>query len=363
MISKYYHKIRGGDGMITADELMKPIDGADSAGENPEYDQLYLDLESLAIADEDAGKEPDYRQLEKNCLELWKKTRDLRVAAYLCVAETELNGFEGFAEGLTLVRWLIEEMWADFYPRLDPDDANDPLERLNIMAMLSPQPGAFNDPIMFLSKLRTVRLMPELPYTMRDVMISNGELESEKAVDPKLIAAEMMSLPVEKIQARADLLKKIEENVEGICTSMGEKMEGGYSLNMSALQKELKRFSTFYAKFTESFAESASAEAAGDTEDAPVSAAPVRVAVKNNFSDLASIRATTRAEALLLLKKGAEYFRAEEPTSPVPYLIERALRLSEMNFMDLLADIAPDALSRGRDMLGFRPDENNGESM
>ena len=346
--------------MIAAVDLKKAIDGADVAGENPEYDQLYLDLESLAIVDEDAGKEPDYRQLEKNCLELWKKTRDLRVAAYLCVAETELNGFEGFAEGVEVVRWLIEEMWSDFYPRLDPDDDNDPLERLNIMAMLSPQPGAINDPIMFLSKLRMVRLMPELPYTMRDVMIANGELESEKSVDPKLIAAEMMSLPVEKIQARAALLQKIEENVEGICASMGEKMEGGYSLNMSALQKELKRFSAFYAKFTESFEESESAESAG--EGAVAAATPVRAATKNNFSDLASFRANTRAEALLLLKKGAEYFRAEEPTSPVPYLIERALRLSEMNFMDLLADIAPDALSRGRDILGVRPDENDGES-
>ena len=347
--------------MITASELKTVIDGDDPSGKDCEYDALYTDLEGLVVADPDAGKEPDYRQLEKNCLELWKKTRDLRVAAYLCVAETELNGFEGFSESLEVVRWLIEEMWNGFYPRLDPDDDNDPLERLNIMAMLSPQPGAFNDPIMFLSKLRTVRLMPELAYTMRDVMISNGELESDKPVDPKLIAAEMMSQPVEKIQERAALFKKIEETVESICTSMGEKMEGGYSLNMSALQKELKRFSLFYAKFTDTFTEQASADVVEEATDVPVVTVN-RPAVKNNFSDLASFRASTRAEALLLLKKGAEYFRAEEPTSPVPYLIERALRLSEMNFMDLLADIAPDALSRGRDILGVRPDENNGES-
>ena len=347
--------------MITADELKKILNGEDSAGENAEYDPLYLDLENLAIADEDVGKEPNYRQLEKNCLELWKKTRDLRVAAYLCIAETELNGFDGLSEGLNVIRWLVSDMWETFYPRLDPDDDNDPLERLNIMAMLSPQPGAFNDPIMFLSKLRMIRLIPELPYTMRDVMISNGELESETPVDAKLIAAEMMSLPVEKIQARAALLDKIQEDVEGICSSMNEKMEGGYSLNMSALQKELKRFQTFYAKFTDSFAEQASADVPEESAATPA-AAVSRPVVKNNFSDLASIRATTRAEALLLLKKGAEYFRSEEPTSPVPYLIERALRLSEMNFMDLLADIAPDALSRGRDILGVRQDENDGGS-
>lgn len=349
--------------MITASELKTAIDGADASGENCEYDALYTDLDDLAVSDEDLGKEADFRQLEKNCLELWKKTRDLRVAAYLCIAETELNGFDGLSEGVDVIRWLVSDMWDGFYPRLDPDDDNDPLERLNIMAMLSPQPGAFNDPIMFLSKLRTIRLMPELPYTMRDVMISNGEIESETPVDAKLISAEMMSLPVEKIQARAALLDKIQENVGGICSAMNEKMEGGYSLNMSALEKELKRFRAFYAKFTDSFTEQSSSEVSESAgqENAPVAAA-ARPVIKNNFSDLASFRASSRAEALLLLKKGAEYFRLEEPTSPVPYLIERALRLSEMNFMDLLADIAPDALSRGRDILGVRPDENDGGS-
>ncbi|MBR4126178.1 MAG: type VI secretion system ImpA family N-terminal domain-containing protein, partial [Alphaproteobacteria bacterium] len=78
--------------MITASELKTAIDGADASGENCEYDALYTDLDDLAVSDEDLGKEADFRQLEKNCLELWKKTRDLRVAAYLCIAETELNG-------------------------------------------------------------------------------------------------------------------------------------------------------------------------------------------------------------------------------------------------------------------------------
>lgn len=349
--------------MIPLTDLKKTIDGGDPAGENSEYDALYLDLENLAVADEDAGKEADYRRLEKNCLELWKKTRDLRVASYLTVAATELDGVEGLADGVDLIRWLVEEMWDSFWPRLDPDDDNDPLERLNILAMLSPEPGAFNDPIMFLSKLRTVRLMPELPYTMRDVMIANGELESDTPVDGKLIAAEMMSLPVGKIQARADLIKTIQNNVEAFCAAMNEKMQGGYSLNMSALQKELKRFETFFARFSGAGEQSDVSDGDADREDIVADGfEPAGAPVAKKIGDFSSIRASNRAEALLLLRKAAEYFRSEEPASPVPYLIDRALRLSEMNFMDLLADIAPDALSRGRDILGVRPDENDGGS-
>lgn len=350
--------------MISLTDLKTMIEGADPSGENPEYDALYLDLENLAVTDEDAGKEPDYRRLEKNCLELWKKTRDLRVASYFSIAETELNGLEGLAAGLELIRWLVGEMWDSFWPRLDPNDDNDPLERLNILAMLSPEPGSFNDPIMFLSKLRTVRLIPELAYTLRDVMIANGELESDSPVDGKLIIAEMMAVPFEKIQARVELIKKIQSDIEGICFAMNEKMQGGYSLNMTSLQKELKRFDNFFARFSDSVDEENSSDEENVREElVPSMPQEIVKTVVRNSGDLSSIRAANRAEALLLLRKGAEYFRSEEPTSPVPYLVERALRLSEMNFMDLLADIAPDALSRGRDILGVYSDENGGDSV
>jgi type VI secretion system protein ImpA len=68
-------------------------------------------------------------------------------------------------------------------------------------------------------------------------------------------------------------------------------------------------------------------------------------------------QANTRADALLLLKKGAEYFQRQEPNSPIPLLVNRALRFSDMNFLDLIEDMMPDALSRGRDILGIRPEE------
>jgi type VI secretion system protein ImpA len=58
----------------------------------------------------------------------------------------------------------------------------------------------------------------------------------------------------------------------------------------------------------------------------------------------------------LLLKKGAEYFQNQEPNSPIPQLVNRALRFSEMSFIELVRDIAPDALSRGQDILGIKPE-------
>ncbi|MCR5084844.1 MAG: hypothetical protein K6A65_05015, partial [Succinivibrionaceae bacterium] len=66
---------------------------------------------------------------------------------------------------------------------------------------------------------------------------------------------------------------------------------------------------------------------------------------------------TTRSEALLLLRKAADYFQKAEPTSPVPFLIKRAVRMAEMNFIELLGEIDQNALDRGREQLGVpRPE-------
>jgi hypothetical protein len=111
------------------------------------------------------------------------------VAAYLVIAETVMGGFRDCEAALKLLHFLIRDMWETMYPNLDPGDDNDPTERINILAMLSPEPGAFNDPIMFIAKIRALRLTPSLPYTLWDYLISINELEAADSqnIDTNLI--------------------------------------------------------------------------------------------------------------------------------------------------------------------------------
>jgi type VI secretion system protein ImpA len=50
----------------------------------------------------------------------------------------------------------------------------------------------------------------------------------------------------------------------------------------------------------------------------------------------------SRPEALALLDQVRAYYRATEPTSPVPLLIERARTFAEQDFMSLLKDVLPE---------------------
>ena len=53
----------------------------------------------------------------------------------------------------------------------------------------------------------------------------------------------------------------------------------------------------------------------------------------------------------------AEFFRRNEPSSPIPLFVERAKRLVSKDFLEVLADIAPDAVAQARAAGGLKTDE------
>jgi type VI secretion system protein ImpA len=180
-------------------------------------------------------------------------------------------------------------------------------------------------------------------------MIASGEIETAKKVDGKLIQAELMNAPIAEIEQARNLVFEVKELLDLLCKNVNEKIGENYNLSMDSLAREAGRLLSFYDQYLNSFADDKvlSPETEADKQQGGVS--PVNLSQK----------ASSRMEALLMLKKGAEYFQQEEPSSPIPLLVNRALRFSEMGFLDLLQDIAPDAVNRGRDIFGVKESGNN----
>ncbi len=338
-------------------KLLEPVSETSFAGENLEYDPLYVKLAELASgvpASEMggvvvAGRDPDWRGLRRSALEIWQNTRDLRVAAYLTVACTVLEGLSGLRDGLKIIDDLIANHWDDFYPQLDPGDDNDPTERINILAMLSPSAGAYNDPIMFTAKLRDLTLVENHGATLRDAMMVTGAIDADETAPASAVFhAEMMTVPVDVMTEKLTLTKEIQRLVAHIADIMNERMASRGYIEFETLGKELRHFERFYAEF-------AHRETPGDTPaDGPDGELRQMPSVAPTYSgmNINACKPTNRNEALMLLRKAAEYFRQSEPTSPVPFLVGRALRMADMNFIDLLGEIDSNALDRGREQLG-----------
>ena len=84
--------------------------------------------------------------------------KNLRVALTLCLALLNLEGASGLREGFASLKGMLERHRPDLYPKLDPEDNNDPLERINVLASLSTPLGTFGDPMKFLQRLRQIPL-------------------------------------------------------------------------------------------------------------------------------------------------------------------------------------------------------------
>ncbi|WP_406546521.1 type VI secretion system protein TssA [Succinimonas sp.] len=350
--------------------LLEPLPDND-VGENLEYDPAYMKMEELALSvppaemgdSVSAGREPNYRDLIKNTIALWGKTRDLRVAVYHTVAAFCVNGLAGMKQGLQMIDYLCKNLWDKCYPELDPDDDNDPTERLNIFSILSPKPGSYNDPIDFVGQFRKHRICSALPYTLRDALLAQGIIhasDDSASVDSAQMAAAFAALPRNVIADQYQLLSEVRELMTRIRNTVNDKIGSAASLNFEVLEKETAYLDKFLkSQISDSGEDSPAEEADGLAAGAVFTAGAAAAAVpRPAVKDISSLIVTNRKDALLLIGKSADYFRKAEPSSPLPFLLDRALRMSDMNFMEILREIDRNSLDRAREQLGVKEEDN-----
>lgn len=85
-----------------------------SARYEPEYEQMQAEIDKLAALDAGA---PDWTMVRDNAATLLaKKSKDLLAAAYLCAALRETRGWAGLADGLNVIKSLVTTHWDGLHP-------------------------------------------------------------------------------------------------------------------------------------------------------------------------------------------------------------------------------------------------------
>src|SRR5579859_5113201 len=127
--------------MINVEELLKPIADDKPCGEDFTYHPSFQNLETLSRGKPEtqfsAAEEPEWKEVRDAASEVLNQSKHLEAAVILTRALLKLGGVEGLRDGLAVLRGLTEKYWSDVYPKLDPEDNNDPTERLNILNSLS----------------------------------------------------------------------------------------------------------------------------------------------------------------------------------------------------------------------------------
>lgn len=332
------------NGMIVAEELLKPVSNEATCGEDLSYDPAFQALETMARGTPETqfseAKPPDWKTVRSTCLELFSRSKDLRLAVILSVAELELEGLPAFGAALALLKGLLERYWPNFLPLLDPADDNDPLERINIVASMAMPIGSFGDYLRVIERLRSATLCDSVQlgrYSLSDILRAEsgaGDDAADSAGNLVRIEAAFQDSNRDELAQLDRVLSQSVVLVESIDAFLTQTVGAAKAPDLAPLSEELismrKRIQPYVP---------AVGAVAGD-EGTPESQATVDAPPRSNQGELNS-----RDDVVRQLHKICDYYTRVEPSSPVPLILKRAVRLAEMDFVQIIKDIAPDAIA------------------
>jgi len=332
---------------IDIDKLLEPVSEESPCGEDLEYDPAFGELERAAKGKEarESGKEkkaaepPVWGDVSEAAEALFERTKDLRVAVHLGHAKLNLDGVPGLASGLDLINKMLHDFWDDLHPELEAEDDNDPTLRMNSLMPLNGQDE-------FISSLDRAVLVSSKTlgrFSMRDIRLANGEISNPEdddtpTPDPTHIEAAFLDCELEELTANSDAVIQCIDTLQDLESYAREQVGTESAPDVGALSAELKAVhNVLRNQLTRRGVEldAVEGEAAGD------GAAPASVP--------GEIR--SRDDAIRVLDQVCEYFRKNEPSSPVPLLLQRAKRLISKDFMEILRDLTPQGVSEA-EMIG-----------
>ena len=324
---------------------------ADACGQNFEYDPQFLELEEEALGKPEVqygdtitqAIEPSWKRVMVLALPLMERSRDLRLAIWLTRAQLNLNGIAGLAAGLQLVQALLENCWDGLHPQLDPDDDNDPLLRINILAFLCEPTGLLRD--LLDAPLVSARSVGAV--SLRQVESASGEPSDGENLNLAIIDGAFAEADPQDLNAtEAALAQALKHSVQ-IEQLLTEKVGVGRAIDLSGLASLLRRAGEVIRRRL---------PGAAPTEAAPVAVATAPIAVAAPQAVRGEIN--SREDARQTIDRLCTYFQTHEPASPVPFLLQRAKKLIDKNFMELLQDLAPDGLAQLALVSGIRNSDN-----
>ena len=339
----------------SVDSLLEPISADNPCGVDIGYDPQFIELDTFLQGKEEtqfaAAEEPDWKAVMERCLELSGRSKDLRVAVRLTLAWMKADGLPGFLNGLLVIKGFIETYWEPVFPRLDPEDGNDPLERVNVLSSLATPAGTFGDPLQVLARLRQAPLsdspqMGRISMVDIDRSISGAAPSGASAISPSQVQAAFRSTPPDKLRAIYQSIAGAQSAVKEIDDLLTKAVGSSRAVAFDALAsllKELQKAVAPYAAPNEATQE-ASGESAGGSGEVVAEGPGISGSIRS------------RQDVIRVLDQICDFYKRTEPSSPVPLMLQRARRLVDMDFVQLLTDLAPESLTQINVIAGIRPE-------
>lgn len=337
------------------DAWLEPV-GDPVSGEDLEYDNEFLELSKAAEGKPEtqfaAAEPPDWGQVSDLSESLFERTRDIRVAMMWGRAQLHRTGLSSLPETLRLVRELLERYWDDVHPKPDPDDG-DPYSRLNVLAQLEDSASVLADvrqSIVF--RNRSVGQL-----TVRDIEVALERIPPREDENPMAVSTieQMLTDAIAEDDSLQALPGRLTEELDSLLNLLQERVGYGRAPSCDDLKDMCSAVRRVIPAADGASSDDDLASLLGDLDGGDDSSSgsdsPRRRSSGGGLGDSID----TRADAVRAIELVCEYLERTEPTSPAQLLLRRAQRLIDKNFLELVKELAPEALAEVAKIMGVDP--------
>lgn len=335
-INSRFHALLGTD----LDALLQPIEQANPSGEFLKGNGVYSTIKEARNADDPnlpMGdwqhnlKVADWDRVTQVAVDaLTNKTKDLQIGIWLLEAQIFKHGFAGIAPAIKLLTEMTDKFWQDLHPQIDDGDIE---YRTNLIAWL-------ND-----------KLQP----AVRQLLITQDRSDEQFCWADWEIAVHMEQLPEQELNKKINYLS-CQQITQAISATPIEFYRKLYQ-DISDALVTLEQFSQLLDDKCQGYAPSVSAFATllqeiRDTLGAQVQHRGLFAAASEDEADAEQAEWTdgapptnppggfggpinSRESAYQQLAEAAEFLLREDPHSPVPYLIFKAIEWGNLNTAEL----------------------------
>jgi type VI secretion system protein ImpA len=319
--------------------MLDPITAESPCGESLEDTQLLASFDAFRVFGQSTPLDPvpEWAEIKRQAIDALGKSKDLRVLAFLGSAVLRTDGFAAFSETLTVAARWLELYWTQVHPLV----TEDVIFRRNALNCFADQMGVVDG----LRRIPLVASRVHGKYGLRDVDIATGQV-TPKDGDPRpsedQINAAFAEMPVEELSALHQSAVSAVAALKSIGALMRDNAGTEATPDFDPLSGQIVRLERLLAA---QLALRPGHEAAMTGAEGGAAGGAVPGAIKS------------RQDAVAALDAVADFFRRTEPSSPIPLFMARAKRLVSKDFLEVLADIAPDGVAQARMAGGLRDGE------
>jgi type VI secretion system protein ImpA len=319
------------------EEINRPVSAENPCGEDLEDTQLLASFDAFRLFGQSVPLTDDtnWRDLKAQSLSAMGKSKDFRLLAHFAAAALRTNGWEGFFGSVHAAAGWIKNYWAAVFPRVDEDA----ILRKNAL-------NCFSDRMAILDAIRRMPLVEHRQLgriSLRDIDLATGQLTpGEKDTAPASeaqVAAVFAAADIEALQAFQGHTAAAIADLQAIDAAMRDFGGTSASPDFEPLLKMMVRIDKLLADqlVSRGVGQSELPQDGGPADGVVVSTTGIK----------------SRQDAMRALDAIALFFRQTEPSSPIPMFIERAKRLIGKDFLEILADVAPDGVATARSAGGL----------